>query len=188
MEHLSDYVLNIKNYLSEDICLEIIKSLDTISFHRHTYHNPSNENVTHNGNEELWICHNKNISISIIKRFSYAFRRYDMKIKSPYVNFSERTEKFWSEPRFNKYDVNTKMDEHVDHIHTLFDGKRKGIPILTLLGFLNDDYEGGNFYLCGKKMEVSAGQLLIFPSNFLYPHRVDPIIDGTRYSWVSWIW
>jgi predicted 2-oxoglutarate/Fe(II)-dependent dioxygenase YbiX len=188
MKTLFDYVLHIENYLSEDICLEVIEALNTASFDKHSYNDIVSGNNINNGDEELSICYNTNISNQIVKRFSYAFRRYDMKIKTPYVKFSERTEKFWSNPRFNKYGVNTKMNEHVDHIHTLFDGERKGIPILTLLGFLNDDYVGGDLYLCGEKIKVSAGQLIIFPSNFLYPHRVDPIISGTRYSWVSWVW
>ena len=30
---------------------------------------------------------------------------------------------------------------HADHIHSMFDGEKKGIPILSVLGVLNDDYE-----------------------------------------------
>ena len=32
------------------------------------------------------------------------------------------------------------------------------------------------------------GDLLIFPSNFMYPHKVEPITKGTRYSYISWVW
>jgi predicted 2-oxoglutarate/Fe(II)-dependent dioxygenase YbiX len=59
---------------------------------------------------------------------------------------------------------------------------------LTLLGFLNDDYDGGDLYLCNQKINTKTGDILIFPSNFLYPHRVEPVIMGIRYSWVSWVW
>ena len=37
-------------------------------------------------------------------------------------------------------------------------------------------------------VEIGKGDLLIFPSNFLYPHRVDPVTKGVRYSYVSWAW
>ena len=39
-----------------------------------------------------------------------------------------------------------------------------------------------------KKIDTKKGDLLIFPSNFLYPHEVEPVTKGVRYSYVSWIW
>ena len=89
--------------------------------------------------------------------------------------------------RFNRYEVGQNMKRHCDHIHTAFDGERKGIPTLTVLGLLNDDFEGGDFLMFdGKKIELSAGDIIIFPSNFLYPHEVTSVTKGTRYSFVSW--
>jgi predicted 2-oxoglutarate/Fe(II)-dependent dioxygenase YbiX len=80
------------------------------------------------------------------------------------------------------------MALHADHIHSMFDGERKGIPILSVLGVLNDDYEGGEFYLIDKKTDLSKGDIIVFPSNFMYPHKVEPVTKGTRYSYISWIW
>jgi predicted 2-oxoglutarate/Fe(II)-dependent dioxygenase YbiX len=70
----------------------------------------------------------------------------------------------------------------------MFDGERKGIPILSVLGVLNDDYEGGEFYLIDEKTDLSKGDIIIFPSNFMYPHKVEPVTKGVRYSYISWIW
>jgi len=58
---------------------------------------------------------------------------------------------------------------------------------------LNNDYEGGN--LCFRnpdgsgewEVEVKPNRMIIWPSNFLYPHTVKPVTKGTRYSIVSWI-
>ena len=81
------------------------------------------------------------------------------------------------------------MHEHCDHIHSLFDGNRKGIPTLSILGLLNDNFEGGEFVMFGDTtIEFKKGDLLLFPSNFLFPHRVDPVKKGTRYSFISWSW
>jgi predicted 2-oxoglutarate/Fe(II)-dependent dioxygenase YbiX len=80
------------------------------------------------------------------------------------------------------------MALHADHIHSMFDGERKGIPILSVLGVLNDDYEGGEFYLIDEKTDLSKGDIIIFPSNFMYPHKVEPVTKGIRYSYISWIW
>ena len=94
----------------------------------------------------------------------------------------------YSHVRFNKYAENKKMALHADHIHSMFDGERKGIPILSVLGVLNDDYEGGEFVLIDEKIDLSKGDIIIFPSNFMYPHKVEPVTKGTRYSYISWIW
>ena len=88
--------------------------------------------------------------------------------------------------RFNKYSVGEGIKEHVDHIHSLFDGERKGIPIISIVGTLNDDYEGGEFLINDEVIDFKQGDMLIFPSCFLYPHMVKPVIKGTRYSWVLW--
>ena len=90
--------------------------------------------------------------------------------------------------RFNRYSKNVKMEYHFDHIRTLFDGKQKGIPILSIVGLLNDDFSGGEFVINEKIIPLKKNSLLIFPSNFLYLHGVNPINDGVRYSFVSWIW
>jgi len=56
---------------------------------------------------------------------------------------------------------------------------------------LNNDYEGGQ--LCFKlenkimKMETKPGALVIWPSNFMFPHAVEPLTKGVRYSVVSWM-
>jgi predicted 2-oxoglutarate/Fe(II)-dependent dioxygenase YbiX len=81
------------------------------------------------------------------------------------------------------------MKLHCDHIHSMFDGERKGVPTLSILGSLNDDYEGGDLVMWETdKIQLKAGSIMIFPSNFMYPHRVDEVIKGTRYSYVSWVW
>jgi predicted 2-oxoglutarate/Fe(II)-dependent dioxygenase YbiX len=81
------------------------------------------------------------------------------------------------------------MGVHADHVRNIFDGTRRGIPILTVLGALNDNYEGGELeFWEDEKIKLKAGEALIFPSNFLYPHQVLPITKGNRYSFAVWIW
>ena len=71
----------------------------------------------------------------------------------------------------------------------MFDGERKGVPILSCLGVLNNDYEGGEFVMFDDyKIDIKKGELLIFPSSFLYPHKVNPVTKGIRYSDISWVW
>ena len=94
----------------------------------------------------------------------------------------------FTDPKFIKYKQTNDMTEHCDHVRHVFDGERKGIPILSVLGVLNNDYEGGEFVLIDEKIDLSKGDIIIFPSNFMYPHKVEPVTKGTRYSYISWIW
>jgi predicted 2-oxoglutarate/Fe(II)-dependent dioxygenase YbiX len=52
---------------------------------------------------------------------------------------------------------------------------------------LNEDYEGGEFLFSSKhEITFKAGDMLVFPSNFMYPHEVKEIRKGERYSFVAW--
>lgn len=93
-----------------------------------------------------------------------------------------------SNPRLNKYPPGTMMRRHADHIHSLFDGNNKGIPALSLVALLNDDFEGGRFIVRDQELDLKAGDILIFPSCFLYPHEVTEVTAGERLSFVSWAW
>tara|TARA_R100001126_G_C4867063_1_gene170820 strand:+ start:258 stop:827 length:570 start_codon:yes stop_codon:yes gene_type:complete len=65
---------------------------------------------------------------------------------------------------------------------------------LSFIINLNQDYEGGDliFYyphnqqFAYSKVQLKTGDLVMFPSNFMYPHSIQPIISGTRYSIVCW--
>jgi predicted 2-oxoglutarate/Fe(II)-dependent dioxygenase YbiX len=71
----------------------------------------------------------------------------------------------------------------------MFDGERKGVPVLTVLGSLNNDYTGGEFVMWEDEViDLPAGAIAVFPSNFMYPHEVRPVKTGVRYSYVSWAW
>ena len=71
----------------------------------------------------------------------------------------------------------------------MFDGERKGIPTLSVVGLLNDNFQGGDFIMFdNEKINLVQGDILIFPSTFMYPHKVTAIKEGVRYSFVSWMW
>ncbi len=57
---------------------------------------------------------------------------------------------------------------------------------------LNDTFEGGEFVfdLGNGSLEQyvqGAGDAVIFPSNFIFPHRVNKITKGTRYALIGWV-
>lgn len=53
---------------------------------------------------------------------------------------------------------------------------------------LNDDYVGGEFAFFDREIIIkgSKGSIIMFPSNFMFPHEIMPVISGTRYSIITW--
>jgi len=52
---------------------------------------------------------------------------------------------------------------------------------------LNEGYEGGEFLFSSKyEVKLKAGDMLVFPSNFMYPHEVKELTKGERYTFVAW--
>jgi predicted 2-oxoglutarate/Fe(II)-dependent dioxygenase YbiX len=76
-------------------------------------------------------------------------------------------------------------------IHT--DCATKSPRHLSVILNLNDNYEGGDLIFTDqkekevKRLKLEKGSIVFFPSNFMYPHSIEPITKGTRYSIVSWL-
>ena len=184
---LKHYVKHFKSYVDENLCDTLVNEIKTIEFKEHRFYDVhTGEEKPRSGSQELSMSNEDCPSRSILTdRMWYAIRDYLVFIDMPwYVSWSGFTL-----PRFNKYDEDKKMALHCDHIHSMFDGKTKGIPTLSVLGVLNDDYEGGEFIMFNDtEIKFSKGDIIVFPSLFLYPHKVEPVKSGTRYSYISWVW
>jgi predicted 2-oxoglutarate/Fe(II)-dependent dioxygenase YbiX len=87
---------------------------------------------------------------------------------------------YWEAFNFIKYGPGQHFKEHHDH------GFSYNCTV-SLVGYPNDDYEGGELYFRVQNLKIKpdAGDLFIFPSNFMYPHRAMPVISGTKYSIVT---
>ena len=184
---LQHYVKPFKGRINGDLCDTLIREMKTIEFSQHTFNNKmTGENKPRSGSKELSVswddCPSKPI---LTKELWYVIHDYLTYIDMPwFVSWSGYTP-----PRFNKYDEDKKMALHCDHIQSMFDGEKKGIPTLSVLGVLNDDYNGGEFIIFDDtEIKFDKGDVLVFPSLFLYPHKVEPVKSGTRYSYISWAW
>jgi len=60
---------------------------------------------------------------------------------------------------------------------------------LTIIMSMNNGYEGGEVALFDRELvyKLDVGDVLIFPSNFMYPHEILPVTSGTRYSMITWV-
>ena len=54
---------------------------------------------------------------------------------------------------------------------------------------LNDNYDGGDFVFFDEQYLVKKkkGSVIMFPSNFCFPHAVTPVTNGDRHSIITWI-
>jgi predicted 2-oxoglutarate/Fe(II)-dependent dioxygenase YbiX len=188
MKELKDYIKVYRNWLDKSFCVKIRKEIDKIKWKKHRYYDNKNKNyVSQSEEKELEISweDTKNKKILMDKVWKCIHQYVLVDFKSDYFNG-------WSgftNIRFNRYRENKLMANHCDHIKDAFDGERKGIPILSIVGLLNDDFKGGEFVMFNDDIiKLKQGDILIFPSNFLYPHRVNPVKKGTRDSFVSWVW
>ena len=180
------YAKHFKGFVDSKLCDTLVEEMKTIEFNQHKFHdNLTNELKTRSGSQELSISWDDCPSRSILsKRIWYAIHDYLVYVDTPWFTAWGG----YTPPRFNKYDQDKKMALHCDHIHSMFDGERRGIPILSILGVLNDDYEGGEFIMFDDtEIKFDKGDVLVFPSLFLYPHKVEPVKSGTRYSYISWV-
>ena len=189
-KNLLDYVKHYKSFLKDDLCEKTIielNKLDNSIWKEHFFYDYSkNEKMKESDDKELSIAYSEKISTKeiIMKELWNAIDDYVNNLGFSWFTGWHG----YTSIRFNKYEKNKKMAEHCDHIQSMFDGNIKGIPILSVLGILNNDYEGGEFIMFkNKKINLLKGDLLIFPSVFLYPHKVEPIKKGTRYSFISWV-
>ena len=184
--NIGDYV-KVYNLIDRHICNKTIEQLNVApDWKQHEFYYPSTGNLKPSNEQEFDITYFGIENHSILMKVVWdSLNQYIKDLNFPWYNFWNG----YSKIKYHRYNKNTLMTEHCDHIHDMFDGTTRGIPVLSVVGILNDDYSGGEFIMFNDtKIELKQGDILIFPSNFLYPHKVMPITEGTRYSFVSWVW
>lgn len=187
-EKVEDYI-HVTNVIPSEVCDSIVEDIENKDWYPHTWYNASSDQFTSEETKELDVLSFdvKNHSI-LVPYVIEAARQYNMEYA--YLD-TERTNqimgKFCS-IRFNRYTNDQIMRKHYDHIHSIFDGTEKGIPVLSFVGNLNEDYEGGElvFFNGEVKLDLKKGDICMFPSCFMYPHQVYQVTKGKRYSFVTW--
>ena len=90
-----------------------------------------------------------------------------------------------NQAEFLMYEPGGRYTPHTDTVHQHSNETRK----LTLLLILNDDFEGGKFFIQAGKERFyppqKKGTVIVFPSFIL--HGVEDITKGIRYSVVNWL-
>ena len=182
MDH-TEAIVELNNIIEKQFCEEIINYINTKQL--------KNLAIDEDGNDLL----NKNIRNVLghhldPKEEKNIFDKINKKIEKYYFHYKAKFPKTCNN-KINqidllKYEVGGKYEYHVD---TFTDVARS----ISIIINLNNDYTGGNLIFADqknfevKRCKLDTGSIVFFPSNFMYPHAIEPITEGTRYSIVAWI-
>jgi len=188
MNNVDDYIM-IQNLIPTELCKSLIResSLPDKKWYKHAWYSYREDDTHSMPDKELdQLISTEDQFKSLGPYLEQAVGNYQNKYSAKEEKAGSGWIKHIGQVKFNRYKVGMKMQTHYDHIQSMFDGKQKGIPILSFIGLLNDNYEGGELICRKKEIKLKRGDILIFPSNFMYPHKVKEITKGMRYSFVTW--
>jgi hypothetical protein len=119
-------------------------------------------------------------SIKLQEIWQDCFDRQSLAVQDYCQRFNINGLKYWEAFNFIKYEKGHHFMEHHDH------GFSYNCTV-SLVAYLNDDFEGGElfFRLQGINYIPKAGDVVLFPSNFMYPHQAKVVHSGTKYSLVT---
>ena len=186
---LKDFIHVERGMIPGDLCSKIVSEIEPREWRQHGwYGNVQDKFVTHETMElEVQECTPEHFEL-LTPWVANAGRAYSAKFSFP-AELTQPIARRFSAIRFNRYSPGQIMRQHHDHIHSLFDGVYKGIPVFSMIGNLNADYEGADLYFWeGYKVPLGVGDICLFPSLFMYPHGVTEATRGKRYSFVCWYW
>ena len=190
---LDECIFIAEKSIPPDVCDLVVEDLETREWSPHIWHTNGTDTYHSEKTKELDIQFTtpqlqKTLSQYVVE----SAREYNMIYSYQHPSCIERTGQIMNQfcpVRFNRYEPGQIMRQHIDHIHSIFDGKLKGIPVLSFILNFNDGYEGADlFFWEDTIVKLGKGDIVMFPSNWLFPHGVTEIIKGKRYSAVTWGW
>jgi len=176
VDHL-EAIVQIDNLISHDFCDEIIDSYKQFKLENLSVHHDVDKNERNVLGYSLGP--NKNPFDKIKKEIERLYIYY--KIKFPFIVSNKI-----NQIDLLKYEIGGKYEYHVDN----YTDYSRSISVIINL---NNKYEGGNLIFGDqkkfeiKRCKLKKGSIVFFPSNFMYPHSIEPITKGTRYSIVAWL-
>lgn len=179
-----DYIVVYEKIISDELCNEILGEYSNDAEWIPTAIGSNNEiNKTIRSAETIGISYQNVIEKNLILRkaldkkifdcVTVLINRYDNKFC---VGIQED-----SGYELLRYKEKQFYAEHVD----FFKQKPRSVSCSIAL---NDNYEGGEFAFFNRKLKykMSKGSAILFPSNFMYPHEIMPVVSGVRYSLITW--
>jgi predicted 2-oxoglutarate/Fe(II)-dependent dioxygenase YbiX len=107
-------------------------------------------------------------------------KNYQLPAVEDYCNMYNVKMNYWEVMNCIRYGKGQHFQEHADHGFSYS-------ATVSLVAYVNDDYEGGNLYFPKLNLDIKpkAGDLYIFPSTYLFSHRAMPVESGMKFSVVT---
>lgn len=171
---------------SEEVCNNIKVKLDNADWQSHYYYDPSTDKkIVLDHDYSVFNLPETDPDVEVLMSNTWSALRTYYDSLQYHEWFSTWTG--YTHIRFNRCAENNKIMRHYDGVQTLSDGLVRREPILSIVGRINNDYEGGELIMWEDTLiDLEPGQIIIFPSNFMFPHQVNTVTKGNRYSFVSW--
>jgi Rps23 Pro-64 3,4-dihydroxylase Tpa1-like proline 4-hydroxylase len=182
---LEDYIKIYDNIISDDICDEIIEEYEKFK----EWENSSISSNPYCNIEK----HYDTISISNLNTILKNLVKRKQNDDLIYDIISNAKDLYIEEFSYSDIELDTGFDlfrykegqfyrQHTDNC------KDRQISISSSI-YLNDNYVGGElaFFDKQKIIKCKKGSIIMFPSNFMYPHEIMPVLNGIRYSIETWI-
>jgi Rps23 Pro-64 3,4-dihydroxylase Tpa1-like proline 4-hydroxylase len=181
---LDEYIFTLDSVVPEELCDRILEE-----YHDCTFWIPSSVG---NGNvdDQIRNCDIINITENIVIQKNFDVRKKldeDFYVcASTAINeyrklFPEVASEIDTGYNLLRYKEGQFYTQHTDS----FKSQQRSVSCSFLL---NDDYEGGEFAFFDREIIIRGGKgsIVMFPSNFMFPHEIMPVTSGTRYSIITW--
>ena len=177
---IEDGIMILNNFVDKKFCQMVMNYSDKVC---------KNNLVTADGNQEYrkvkgHILRDKNRGDRIY------FQLINNQIKNFYTHYKHRFPQMYTNSiqqiDLLKYDVGGQYNYHTDSSDLDY-------RILSIIINLNENYEGGDLVFADqflketKRVSLKTGSVVMWPSNFFYPHKIEPLTKGKRYSIVAWL-
>jgi len=180
---LEDYIFTLDNVVPEELCDMILdeycNSDDWIPSRTGSGLNESIRNCSViNISEGVVISKNSDLRKELDERFYACASQAINEYRKLFPEVGSESDTGYELLRYN---VGQFYVQHTDS----FKAQQRSVSCSFLL---NDDYEGGEFAFFDREIMIRGGKgsIVMFPSNFMFPHEVMPVTSGTRYSIITW--
>lgn len=187
---LSDHILHLKSFIDKDVCNSVMNALDNLERDNSA---PYTDGLLNNNADTYFDPDIKYIDNVRDRIFIDGLKEYASKIRSFNWSYYDTKSFHCSEMIIRRYNEGSEFKYHHDDIigeifpHWFL--RRQNI--LTCNFYFSDanNYEGGDLvFTCGKTFHPSMGDIIIFPSNWMFYHEVQKITKGKRYSGTVWLY
>jgi Rps23 Pro-64 3,4-dihydroxylase Tpa1-like proline 4-hydroxylase len=178
---LDEYIITLDNIVPEELCDRILEE-----YHNCNLWKPSLTKGNNKARNCSRICistsdtiqENFDIRKKLDNDFYVCASKAINEYKKIFSNLSSEIDTGYDLLRYKKGQFYT---QHTDS----FTEQQREVSCSFLL---NDDYEGGEFAFFDRKIIIKGkkGSMVMFPSNFMFPHEIMPVTSGTRYSIITW--